>query len=161
MKCFFKKQRLNSTAKLAGFERLRAEDQKKIEAFISKIILNAVLGTRFLLLFSFAAWNNKTFKRKANKILMSAKALRDFGVQYSISSLATCRGCREIILKNEIRIKKNIYDTEVGIRCGGQALWHHLECFAKVNSFVTQLSNATYLVRLYYISAENRVGMVC
>lgn len=95
-------------------------------------------------------------KRKAiQEVIMSPKALQDFGIQYSISSLATCRGCRELILKREIRCKKVIYDTEVGIRCGGQALWHHLECFAKVNSFWgTQLYRTQYNLEIFQLKTK-------
>lgn len=66
------------------------------------------------------------------EIKMSAKALRDFGVEYSKSSRANCCGCRQKIAKSIVRVKKVVYTTEVGINFGGQPLWHHLECFAKV-----------------------------
>lgn len=104
---------------------------------------------------SFAARNNlaivlpkaaKGKKREAVKevtVVMSAKALRDFGVEYSVSSRAGCCGCRQKILKNEVRCKKIIYDTEVGMRYGGQPLWHHLDCFAKVIAFCMPLSSKT------------------
>lgn len=68
-------------------------------------------------------------------VKMSAKALRDFGVEYSKSSRAMCCGCRQKILKNLVRCKKVIYDTEVGMNFGGQPLWHHLECFAQVTHY--------------------------
>lgn len=66
------------------------------------------------------------------EIKMSAKALRDFGVEYSKSSRANCCGCRQKIAKAIVRVKKVVYTTEVGINFGGQPLWHHLECFAQV-----------------------------
>lgn len=68
----------------------------------------------------------------AKEIKMSAKALRDFGVEYSKSARANCCGCRQKIAKSIVRVKKVVYTTEVGINFGGQPLWHHLECFAKV-----------------------------
>lgn len=64
---------------------------------------------------------------------MSAKALRDFGVEYSVSSRANCCGCRQKIAKGLVRCKKVIYSTEIGMRFNGQPLWHHLECFSKVS----------------------------
>lgn len=69
-------------------------------------------------------------------VKMSAKALRDFGVEYSKSNRALCCGCRQKIMKNLVRVKKVIYDTEVGMSFGGQPLWHHLDCFAKVWRFL-------------------------
>lgn len=70
--------------------------------------------------------------KAASEIKMSAKALRDFGVEYSKSARANCCGCRQKIAKSIVRVKKVVYTTEVGINFGGQPLWHHLECFAKV-----------------------------
>lgn len=33
-----------------------------------------------------------------------------------------------------MRIKKVVHDTEVGMKFGGQALWHHVECFAQLRT---------------------------
>lgn len=35
-------------------------------------------------------------------------------------------------MKDQIRIRKTVYDTEVGMKYGGQPLWHHVECFAQL-----------------------------
>lgn len=75
---------------------------------------------------------SKDMPTAAKEIKMSATALRDFGVEYSKSARANCCGCRQKIAKSIVRVKKVVYTTEVGINFGGQALWHHLECFAKV-----------------------------
>lgn len=63
---------------------------------------------------------------------MTDAASKDFGVEYAVSSRAECRGCEIKISKGEIRVKKVLYDTEIGMKYGGQASWHHYECFAKV-----------------------------
>lgn len=97
-------------------------------------------------------------KREAVKeVKMTAKALRDFGVEYSVSSRAGCCGCRQKILKDEVRCKKMIYDTEVGMRFGGQPLWHHLECFAKVNASYMPKSNKTNH-RFYIFQLKSELG---
>lgn len=70
-------------------------------------------------------------KRSAEETM----ALKDFAVEYASSGRATCRGCEIKILKDEVRIKKVDYTTEVGMKYGGQAMWHHAECFAKVGDF--------------------------
>jgi poly [ADP-ribose] polymerase 1 len=62
----------------------------------------------------------------------SHAALKDFGIEYSVSSRATCVGCQNVIMKDEVRVKRVVYDTEVGARFGGQPLWHHVDCFAKI-----------------------------
>lgn len=38
------------------------------------------------------------------------------------------------ISKDEVRIKKVVHDTEIGMKFGGQAIWHHVECFAQLRS---------------------------
>lgn len=62
--------------------------------------------------------------------MSSLVALRDYGVEYSKSGRAQCVGCRNKIMKDIVRVKKVVYDTEIGMKFGGQAFWHHLECFA-------------------------------
>lgn len=58
--------------------------------------------------------------------------MKDFGIEYSRSSRAECVGCQNKIMKEDVRVKKVVFDTEVGFKFGGQPLWHHLECFAKI-----------------------------
>ena len=58
--------------------------------------------------------------------------LKDFGVEYAKTSRATCAGCGNLIMQHEIRVKKVDYTTEVGIKFGGQPIWHHPECFVKI-----------------------------
>jgi poly [ADP-ribose] polymerase len=78
-------------------------------------------------------------KRKADEPSTSSASAKklianDFGVEYSKSSRATCVGCGSLIMKEQIRVKKMDYDTEVGQKFGGQPLWHHLECFNQVKA---------------------------
>lgn len=35
-------------------------------------------------------------------------------------------------MKGVVRVFKTVYDTEVGMKFGGQPFWHHLECFAQI-----------------------------
>lgn len=51
-----------------------------------------------------------------------------------MSGRASCPGCFIKISKDEVRIKKVVHDTEVGMKFGGQALWHHVECFAQLRT---------------------------
>lgn len=60
--------------------------------------------------------------------------IKDFGVEYAKSSRSTCAGCHLKISKDEVRIKKVAHDTEVGMKFGGQPIWHHVECFAQLRS---------------------------
>lgn len=77
-------------------------------------------------------------KKRANgdtkTSISSAYLLNDFGVEYSASGRATCPGCVQKIPKDVVRIKKVLHDTEIGMKFGGQASWHHVECFAQLRS---------------------------
>lgn len=73
----------------------------------------------------------KKGKKRAAESSSNA-ALKDFGIEYSKSSRAECAGCHDKIMKEAIRIKKTAFDTEVGAKFGGQAIWHHLTCFASI-----------------------------
>lgn len=35
-------------------------------------------------------------------------------------------------MKEEVRVSKKDFESEAGRRYGGQDMWHHLECFAKL-----------------------------
>lgn len=68
------------------------------------------------------------------EVKMTKAASGDYGVEYAKSGRASCRGCENVILKDEIRVKKISHDTEIGMKYGGQPLWHHLDCFAKLRT---------------------------
>lgn len=100
--------------------------------------------------------------KKGKRSAKSDPATRDFGVEYAASGRATCRGCEIKILKDEVRIKKVVFDTEVGMKYGGQPLWHHVECFAKVDllQFDIQWYCPNCRFKYYYYSyVMNLVGI--
>lgn len=102
------------------------EDQKKISDKISQN--SSVIAQP-----SSSNGAKKGKKRPADtSAKMTDAASKDFGIEYAVSSRAECRGCQIKIAKGEVRIKKVVYDTEVGMKYGGQATWYHYECFAKV-----------------------------
>ncbi|KAJ6635587.1 Poly [ADP-ribose] polymerase [Pseudolycoriella hygida] len=123
-KCFFIKQRPSTTGDIGGFDLLRMDDQKRItEQIANNASVIAEPST------------SKGRKRPADaNVKMTKDASKDFGIEYAVSSRAECKGCEIKISKGEIRIKKTVFDTEIGMKYGGQALWHHYECFAKLRS---------------------------
>uniref|UniRef100_A0A182VQR6 Poly [ADP-ribose] polymerase n=1 Tax=Anopheles minimus TaxID=112268 RepID=A0A182VQR6_9DIPT len=129
--CFFKKQRPTTEGDVANFDALRYEDQKKIRDAIAQFAKGVVP----------TAAKGKGKKRTAAE----AQSLKDYGVEYASSGRAMCRGCELKVLKDEVRIKKVVYDTEVGMKYGGQALWHHAECFAKIRSDLGYFEKAEML----------------
>ncbi|GBP32818.1 Poly polymerase [Eumeta japonica] len=93
--------------------------------------------------------NEKKGKGKGTKRANSDNnaALKDFAIEYSKSSRATCKVCDIKICKGEVRISKVAYDTEVAKKFGGQSLWHHVNCFAEARSEL-----------LYFAGGENLPG---
>lgn len=128
MNCFFLKHRPKSIDEIEHFESIRYEDQKTIREKVES------LGGILL-----PEPKKKGKKRSADEASASSAAVKslivkDFGIEYSKSSRATCKGCGSLIMKEEIRIKKMDYDTEVGQKFGGQPLWHHVECFNQIKA---------------------------
>ncbi|KAK5642117.1 hypothetical protein RI129_008284 [Pyrocoelia pectoralis] len=118
--CFFKKQRPKSSDDIEHFENLRWEDQESIKSKITS-------GTDVIL-------PDKKGKKRPGEAAAKKLALKDFIVEYSKSSRALCRGCQQKIIKDEIRISKKDFESDVGKRYGGQDMWHHLSCFSKLRS---------------------------
>lgn len=56
-------------------------------------------------------------------------SLENFGIEYSISCEDMCAMCQELIPRNELRIKKVVYDTETAAKYGKEVLWNHYYCF--------------------------------
>jgi hypothetical protein len=149
--CFFQKQRPKSTEEIEHFESLRYEDQEKIRKSVGSVA--QVVGPA-------AKGKGKGKKRSAAE----NAALKDFGVEYAASGRAVCCGCAIKIMKDDVRIKKTVYDTEVGMKFGGQALWHHVECFAQVNSNVEIIEKFDILahkpINLNFSCAMNWVSLL-
>lgn len=114
--CFFQKHHPKSVGDIDGFENLKYEDQKSIKEKMD-VSMDIVAEPK---------------GKKGKKRTTGNDLLNDFGIEYAASSRAVCRGCEIKIMKGEVRVKKVVYDTEVGMKFGGQPLWHHVECFEKV-----------------------------
>ncbi|CAH0393176.1 unnamed protein product [Bemisia tabaci] len=120
--CFFAKQRPKSVGDIAHFDSLRWDDQEKIRKRV-----DSAAGT------SAPATNGKSAtKRSKTATTLTTPDMKDFTIQYSVSSRATCIGCQTQIAKDEVRVAKKDYESEEALRFGGLDRWHHLECFAKL-----------------------------
>jgi poly [ADP-ribose] polymerase 1 len=120
--CFFVKQRPKTVDEIEHFENISSDDQQRIRKKIED-------STGILLP---ETSKGKKGKKRAADSQANAAALKDFGIEYSVSSRAECVGCQNKIMKENIRVKKIVYDTEVGAKFGGQPLWHHLNCFVSI-----------------------------
>ncbi|XP_058116089.1 poly [ADP-ribose] polymerase-like [Anopheles ziemanni] len=145
--CFFKKQRPKSEGDVANFGALRYEDQKKIRNAIA-LSAEGIVATACEL-------KGKGKKRTAGETLF----LKDYGVEYAPSGRSMCRGCEIKILKDEVRIKKVSYDTEVGMKYGGQSLWYHAECFAKLRSELGYFEKAEVIPGFGSIKPDDQANL--
>lgn len=82
--------------------------------------------------------------------------INDFGIENAKSGRATCAGCHLKISKDEVRIKKTLHDTEVGMKFGGQAVWHHVECFAQLRSELGWFESAEKLPGFKSLSKDEQ-----
>lgn len=87
---------------------------------------------------------------------LSAALLNDFGVEYAKSGRAACAACFIKISKDELRIKKTVYDTEVGMKFGGQAIWHHVECFAQLRTELGWLESGEFLPGFKVLTKDDK-----
>lgn len=90
---------------------------------------------------------------------MSAQLLNDFGIEYAKSGRASCPGCLLKISKDEVRIKKTVHDTEIGMKFGGQALWHHVECFAQLRTELGWLETGALLPGFANLDKEDQANV--
>ncbi|KAJ8732599.1 hypothetical protein PYW07_015198 [Mythimna separata] len=131
--CFFRKQRPNSATEIGNFNKLKMVDQQRIKSIMEN-------STGIVMPVDKPKGKGKSKKRTAEDATTEAVAestnlaLKDYLVEYSKSSRATCKQCDIKICKDEVRICKTVYDTEVGSKYGGQPLWHHVKCFAERRS---------------------------
>ncbi|XP_034661708.1 poly [ADP-ribose] polymerase isoform X1 [Drosophila subobscura] len=136
--CFFKKQRPSSVGDIQNYENLRFDDQKELETLIGTVAGNVMATT------------GKKRSKAENT------ALKDFGIEYAKSSRSSCRGCDQKISKDQVRVRKTVYDTEVGMKYGGQPLWHHLECFAQLRSELGWFDTGENLPGYKSLKAEDK-----
>lgn len=85
-----------------------------------------------------------------------AKLINDFGIENAKSGRAACAGCQLKIAKDEVRIKKIVHDTEIGMKFGGQAIWHHVECFAQLRSELGWFETAEKLPGFNTLSKDDK-----
>uniref|UniRef100_A0A336MUR8 Poly [ADP-ribose] polymerase n=2 Tax=Culicoides sonorensis TaxID=179676 RepID=A0A336MUR8_CULSO len=141
--CFWNKQRPASEGDIEHFNSLKYEDQKKIREKIEALSGVVVPVTK-----------GKGKKRGATS--SDSIILKDYGVEYAASGRATCAGCQIKILKDVVRIKKTVYDTEVGMKYGGQAIWHHVDCFAKLRDELGFFESGDKLPGFNILSKEDQ-----
>ncbi|KAH8324953.1 hypothetical protein KR067_002329 [Drosophila pandora] len=135
--CFFQKQRPSSVGDIQNYENLRFIDQKDLADSIDN--------------FEQICETNSKKKRKGD-----SGPLKDFGIEYAKSGRASCRGCEQKISKDTIRVRKTVYDTEVGMKYGGQPLWHHLECFAQLRSELGWLDSGENMTGFSSLKIEDQ-----
>ncbi|XP_039295821.1 poly [ADP-ribose] polymerase [Nilaparvata lugens] len=125
--CFFSKQRPKSVGDIAHYSDLRWEDQQKIQNKIAESGPGSAVDEK-------PAKGKGKKATKRGKQTAASNELKDFLVEYAKSSRATCKGCDEKIVKEEVRISKKEYESNEAKRFGGIPQWHHPECFNKLRA---------------------------
>nr|CAI5827669.1 unnamed protein product [Callosobruchus analis] len=143
-KCFFEKQRPKTVDDIEHFESIRVADQDKIK---ERVGLSAIAIVP----------DKKGKKRGVDKL--KQQALKDFTIQYAKSGRAMCRGCELKILKDEIRISKKDYESDIGAKYGGQDMWHHVQCFAQLRSELGYYESADKLPGFKGLSAKDQADV--
>lgn len=141
--CFFNKQRPATVGDVENFENIRFEDQERIQKKIEECA-------------SVMAVTESSSNKKKKRSNAENSALKDFGIEYAKSGRSACRGCELKILKDQIRVRKTAYDTEVGMKYGGQALWHHVECFAQLRGELGWFASGDCLPGFNGLKAEDK-----
>lgn len=85
-----------------------------------------------------------------------AMLINDFGIENAKSGRASCAGCHLKISKDDVRIKKTVHDTEIGMKFGGQAIWHHVDCFAQLRSELGWFESAEKLPGFKSLSKDDQ-----
>lgn len=65
-----------------------------------------------------------------------------------------------MIFKGEIRIKKTVYDTETAMKYGSQAIWHHVDCFAKLRAELGWFASADMLPDYGNLTPEDKESVM-
>lgn len=88
--------------------------------------------------------------------------INDFKIEYASTSRSQCAGCFQMIPKGQIRIKKTVYDTDIALRFGSQAICHHVDCFAdaKVRSDVKWYESAEKLPGFEMLSDDEKATVL-
>lgn len=114
--CFFIAHHPKFSDEIENFEGLKYEDQLKILTKMNPMF-------------------EKIAQKRANEEPLDVNSIENFGIEYSTSNDDKCFVCKEQLSRNEIRIKKNVYDSEVAEQFGKEILWNHMDCFVQNRDF--------------------------
>lgn len=111
MQCFFETQKVKFVNQIQNFESIKHKDQ---------IFIIRQVDPEF---------DYDNFVERQTKQKLPDNAITSFGIEYSRSNDDPCYICKDRILRNEVRIKKEAFDTEIARQFGKEIQWSHLECF--------------------------------
>lgn len=135
--------------------------------FLSITIFNSFLGFLVSCNFLFFCYPLRLISEQARKLPASSGkgkkrgkatggASQDFSIEYAKSSRATCKGCEEKIVKDEIRISKKDFESMEGRKYGGIDRWYHLDCFVKIRTDLEFFDQADSLPGIKALSKEDQ-----
>ena len=143
--CFFEKFSPQGTEEITGFEHMRFEDQKRIEASIeaAKSAPSTSAGRK--------GKGGKATKRKADNDLAG-----EFSVQYAKSGKSLCKLCEGVIANKELRIGKKDHETAEAVRFGPIFRWYHVGCFVTAREELQFFGDADQLPEFKDLEAADK-----
>ncbi|XP_014489527.1 PREDICTED: poly [ADP-ribose] polymerase [Dinoponera quadriceps] len=141
-KCFFQKQRPKSTADIDCFDQIRNEDQTKIKEKLEEALKAPPASGKG--------------KKRANPAKSGGG---EFRVEYAKSGRASCKGCEEKIVKDEVRISKKDFESAEARKFGGLDRWFHVECFANLRANIGYYGKGDELPGIKDLSKEDQKSL--
>ena len=108
--CFFQCHQPKVSDEFENFENIKYDDQLRILMRIDP------------------KFTKMATKRAAEEPL-DPDDISNYGIEYSTTNDDKCAVCKEEILRNEIKIKKTVYDTEIADQFGKEIQLNHMHCF--------------------------------
>lgn len=116
--CFFQQYSIESIEEIENFENIKYNDQTDI---LTHIDPRQKLKLEYI--------------KESIDEPFDPSSPKHFGIEYSTTDGEHCEVCNLIILRNEIRVKKIIYDGDIAEKFGKEIIWHHLHCFVSMRKY--------------------------
>lgn len=140
--CFFEQFKPHSRDEIANFEGLSYDDQLNI---LVRIDPSSILTLQ------------KVVEKRAAEKTPNPNDITNFSIEYSTTNDQPCFVCSENIFRNEIRIKKIVFDSDLAVRFGKEIRWNHLHCFIERRDLFGFEVSGCHLPGLETLQAENQM----
>lgn len=113
-RCFFISHHPGATDQISNFETIKYDDQLKLLMKIDS---------------SKRPQLEQIAQKRANAEPLDPCGISNFSIEYALSNEDCCFVCKQQIPRNELRIKKIDYESDIAQKFGKEILWNHWDCF--------------------------------